>query len=127
MKIKVTDIFSDKDTVRVKFNSPFGNATALWSGTKLKTDEILDVELELNELFSWGQNIISSSVKTPEITSANGVHKIIGELIQDTDQSCSILKIGDSVILIEIDRPITGEPSFVEVIATNIFLHPTNT
>lgn len=126
MKIQITDIFSDKGTVRVKFNSPFGNATALWSGTKLKTGEILDVELELDEIFSWGQNIMSSSVKTPEITSANGAHKIIGELIQDADQSCSILKIGDSVILIEIDKPITGKPSFVEVITNDIFLHPTN-
>jgi hypothetical protein len=70
MKIKVTDVFSEKGTLRVKFNSPFGNATALWGGITLKIGETLDVELELDEIFSWGQNIMPSSGITPEITSS---------------------------------------------------------
>ena len=126
MKIKVTDVFSEKGTLRVKFNSPFGNATALWGGITLKIGETLDVELELDEIFSWGQNIMPSSGITPEITSENGAHKIIGELIQDADQRCAILKIGDSIALIELDKPITRKSRFVEVRATDIRLHPTN-
>ena len=126
MKIQITDVFPDKGTLRVKFNSPFGSGTALWSGPPLKIGEPLDVELELNEIFSWGQNIMPSSGKTPEITSVNGVHKIIGELIQSADHRCAGLNLGDSVILIELDQLITRESSFVDVRSTDIFLYPTN-
>lgn len=126
MKIQVTDILPDKGTLRVTFNSPFGRGTALWIGPPLKTIETLDVELELNDVFSWGQNIMPSSGQTPEITSVNGTHKIIGELIQSGDHRCAGLKLGDSVILIELDKLITHESSFVEVRSTDIFLYPTN-
>jgi len=126
MKIQVTDIFFDKGTLQATFNSPFGKGTALWGAAPLKIGETLDVELELYEIFSWGQNIMPSSGKTPEIISVNGANKIIGELIQDTDQSCAILKLGDSIILIELDKPITREFRFVEVRASDILLLPTD-
>jgi len=53
MKIQVTDVHSDQGFLQVEFNSPLGNGTALWSGSMPKIAETLDVELELDDIFSW--------------------------------------------------------------------------
>jgi hypothetical protein len=53
MKIQVTDVHSDQGFLQVKFNSPLGNGTALWSRRMQKIAETLDVGLELDDIFSW--------------------------------------------------------------------------
>lgn len=126
MKIRVTGIFSDQDILRVRFNSPFGNGVALWSDPTPEIGEDLDVELELDEVFSWETNIMSSLEKTPQIIFTNDTHFIIGELIQDGCDGCAALKLGDSIILVELDEPIKQELDLVELRVNAIHLCPTN-
>jgi hypothetical protein len=109
----------------VEFSSLFGNGIAFWHGTKPNIGDVLDVELELDEVFSWKENIDLSSDTTPKITVNDGIQIITGELINDTD-GCAVLKIGDSVILVELDQPVPHELGFVDVRATAIHLYPTN-
>lgn len=77
--------------------------------------------------FFLGKNILPSPSATPEIIAINGAHKIIGELVQDTDENYAAQRIDDSIILIELNEPITHESNFVKLIATKILLYPTNT
>ena len=126
MKIRVTGIFSDQDILRVRFNSPFGNGVALWNDPTPEIGEDLDVEFELDEVFSWGKNIMPSFHKTPQITFANDTHSIIGKLIQDGCDGCAALKLGDSIILVELDEPIKQELDLVELRVNTIHLCPTN-
>jgi hypothetical protein len=125
MKIRTTDVFSVQDTLCVEFSSLFGNGIAFWHGTKPNIGDVLDVELELDEVFSWKENIYLSSDTTPKITVNDGIQIITGELINDAD-GCAVLKIGDSVILVELDQPMPHELGFVDVRATAIHLYPTN-
>lgn len=99
---------------------------ALWSDPAPEIGEDLDVEFELDEVFSWQKNIMPSIEKTPQITFTNDTHSIIGKLIQDGDDSCAALKLGDSIILIELDEPIRQELDLVELRVNTIHLYPTN-
>lgn len=126
MKIRVTDTVSDQGILHVRIHFPFGNGVALWSSPTPKIGEDLDVEFELNEVFFWRKNIIPSLKKTPQITFTNDTHSIIGKLIQDKDDGCAALKLGDSIILIELDEPIKEECDFVELKVNFIHLYPTN-
>ncbi|KMT54866.1 hypothetical protein [Pseudomonas fildesensis] len=126
MKIRITEAFSDQGTSHVKFHSHNGSGRALWNGTAPKIGEIVDVEIDLDEAFSWGKNITPSSSKTPQITVLNGTTQITAELMQGADEKCAALQLGDSIILIELDGPIAQKSGFVEVKATRIQLYPTN-
>ncbi|WP_157832156.1 hypothetical protein [Pseudomonas sp. S09G 359] len=110
----------------MKLHSPIGNGMALLSGTVPRIDDILDVEVDLDEIFSWGRNITASSGRTPSISVANGITQITAELIQGTDEECTALQFGDSILIIELDTPIAEKTGFVDVITTKVRLHPTN-
>ena len=91
-----------------------------------KAGEIVDVAFDLDEVFSWGKNMTHSSEKTPKISAIANVTYITAELSQGADEKCAVLKISDSIILIELDGPIPQESGFVEVRAARIHLYPTN-
>ena len=115
-----------KGTLYVKFQSPSGNATALWSGTTPENNEILDVEFDLDDVFSWGKNIKLSNKKTPHITTINGVTQITAEVIKNQDEECAALKINDSIILIDLEKPMAEKTGWVQVSTARIRLYPTN-
>lgn len=87
----------------------------------------LDVEFELDEVFSWGGNITASSSHSPQLIDVNGVTQITAELIQVADEDCAALQFGDSILLIELDGPIAQESGYVNLITNRVFLYPTNT
>lgn len=126
MKILITKKIFDNGVLHVKFHSPFGSGTALWDGIAPNISEILDVEFDLDEVFSWGKNITPSSEKTPKIAVTADVTYITAELTHGADEECSALRLGDSIILIELDGPTPQESGFVEVKAARIHLYPTN-
>lgn len=126
MKIRIIDTFSEPGLLHVSFQSPVGSGIALWSDSLPKADEIVDVEFDLDEVFSWGKNMTHSSEKTPKISAIANVTYITAELPQSADEKCAVLKLSDSIILIELDGPIPLEAGFVEVRAARIHLYPTN-
>ncbi|PRC09419.1 hypothetical protein [Pseudomonas poae] len=126
MKIRVSEVLSVANTIRVHFHSSAGSGTALWMGTPPGIGEEHDVEFDLNEVFSWGKNLIPSYHKAPHITVINGVTQITAQIVQNADEEWAALQLGDSIILIELDGTLPQESRFVEVKATNIHLYPTN-
>lgn len=125
MKIRIIDVFSEQDTLHVEFSSTFGNGTAFWHGAKPSIGEDLDVEFELDEVFFWKKNIDLSSDTTPKIIANDGTYTITGELINDTD-NYAILKLGDSIILVELNQSISHNVGFADVRTTAIHFYPTN-
>lgn len=126
MKIRVIESVTDEGTTHVTFQSPAGNATALWRGTAPRVDEVLDVELHLDDVFFWGKNIKTSIKETASIVVENGVTQITAELIPGEDKECAALKICDSIVLIELDGALVQESGFVELTTDRIQLYPTN-
>lgn len=126
MKIFITDIFSGQGVLHVSFHSSVGDGVAVWNGAQPKAGDIVNVEFDLDEVFSWGKNMTHSSEKTPKITAIADVTYITAELSQGADKECAALKLSDSIILIELDGPIPLQSGFVEVRAAKIYLYPTN-
>ncbi|MGZ0716798.1 hypothetical protein [Pseudomonas palleroniana] len=126
MKIRVSEVISDANTIRVSFHSPVGSGTALWMGISPAIGEEQDVELDLDEVFTWGKNIIPSSRKTPKINIINGLTQITAQIIQNPDGEWTSLKLGDSIVLIELDELPTQKSGFVELKSTKIHLYPTS-
>ncbi|MBP2875113.1 MULTISPECIES: hypothetical protein [Pseudomonas] len=126
MKIRITEILSTTDTLLVRFQSSIGSGAALWAGITPKIGDEHDVEFDLDEIFSWGRSITPSSDTTPQIIEIKGITQITAELTQVADEECAALQLGDSIVLVELDRPITQKSGYVDVRATRIVLYPTN-
>lgn len=126
MKIVVFDTFSYLNVLHVKFHSPFGDGTALWSDTAPKIGEIIDAEFDVEEIFSWNINMKPTSEKSSKIKMKDSLIQITAELVQADEDGCAALKLGDSIILIELDGPIPQKSGFVELSATAIQLYPTH-
>lgn len=126
MKIQITDLLEKFDVTHVKFQSEVGNGTAWWVGITPEIGDELGVEFDLDEVFSWGKNLIPSSRQAPYITVIDKITHITAEIIQDTGEECAALKFADSIILIETDEPLPQTSGFVELRATNVYLYPTN-
>lgn len=126
MLIKINKILSIEDILFVDFLSPTGSGNAAWVGVSPTAGDELDVEFDLDQVFSWGRNITSSSRTSPLITVINGEIHITAEIIQNAGGEWVVLKLEDSAILIELEEPITQKSGFVEVTTKKIHLYPTN-
>ena len=126
MKIRVTEVLTIEDALRVGFLSSAGSGTALWSGLKPTAGQELDVEFDLDEVFYFGENLKSSSSISPHITAENGAIYVTAEIIQNADEEWVALKLADSIILIELEEPIAQRSGFVELRTNSIRLYPTN-
>lgn len=127
MKIQIIDLIPDHNELNVSFHSANGDGIALWKGATPEVGEVLDVEFDLDDIFSWGKNITPSSASTSKIENKNGVTFITAQLIQRAGDECAALKLGSSIILIELEVPIVYGSNFVEVRINRIYLYPTNT
>lgn len=127
MKIRITEILSDTETLLVSFHSSAGSGKAAWVGVTPKTGDEMDVEFNLDETFAWGKNLTPSTGKSPNISQINGVTRITAELIQITNEDCAELQFGDSVLLVELDGPTAQKSGCVDLRAIRVLLYPTNT
>ena len=127
MRIHINQVHEDQSELFVEFYSPNGNGIGLWNGTAPKIGDTLDVELDINEAFSWQKNIKYSSDKKSLITTINNTTHITAKLIQGINDNCAALKLGDSIILIEVEEPLPRTSGFVQVTTTKLNLYPTNT
>lgn len=126
MKIRVTEAVVINDNLVVGFYSPVGSGRAFWIGTSPSIGDELDVEFELDEIFSWGKNIMPSPRKRPSIEAIHEVTRITAEITGGEDEECVALKLGDSIILIELEKKTLQMSGYVEVRATRVRLYPTN-
>lgn len=126
MKIRIIEVLSLENTLRVTFLSPAGRGTAEWFCIKPTVGDELDVEFDLDEVFLLGKNLMSSCRKSPFIDIINGVTHITAEITKNTEEEWIALKLEDSLFVIELDEPLTQKTGFIEIIASKIHMHPTN-
>lgn len=80
MRIHINQVREDQSELFVEFYSPNGNGIGLWNGTAPKIGDTLDVELDINEVFSWQKNIKYSSNRKPLITAINNTTQITAKI-----------------------------------------------
>lgn len=127
MRTHINQVHEDQSKLFVEFYSPNGNGIGLWNGTAPKIGDTLDVELDIDEVFSWQKNIKHSSDKKLLITTINNTTQITAKLILGINDNCAALKLGDSIILIEVEEPVPRKSGLVQITTTKLNLYPTNT
>jgi hypothetical protein len=99
MKILVEDFNVNNNTV--VFSSHYGKCIALWEGLAPNRNSYYDVELEIPEILVWGKDIKKAKVTSYNIMSKNGISYFVGKLESADEDGCSVVRIGDSIVLLE--------------------------
>lgn len=126
MKVTILHIIEPTALAYVEFSTLYGIGRSFFSSSILEENQTYAVEIDLDDDFIWNKNIIPSADCTPSIHFDSGKLCITAELISNEEDGCSALRLGDSIILIssnKIDRPL---PVFVDIVAQETSLHPTN-
>lgn len=126
MEIKIINVLSSLKMPVVEFRCAHGDGIASWHSLAPEVGEFLDVEVDLNEVFSWKKNITLSSATSPKISVKNGMTFITAKVVPGADYECAALQLGCSIILIDIEGIRVQESDFVEAITNTISLYPTN-
>ena len=110
----------------VDFSTLYGTGRSLFSSSTLEENQTYDVEINLDDDFIWNKNIIPSANCTPSIHFYSGKLFITAELVSNEEDDCSALRLGDSIILISSNKTGRPLPVFVDIVAQETSLHPTN-
>ncbi|WP_131671247.1 hypothetical protein [Pseudomonas parakoreensis] len=117
---------STHNKILVEYSTPYGKGLSVCKDSPPKANKKLDIEINIDDEFIWGENLIPSTKNAPSISFNLGFTYITGELIAIEDDGCGVLKIGDAIILISIEQKKIILPIFVDIIAKEISIHPTN-
>jgi len=126
MIVEIVELFSINSIPHVSFSTPIGNGIAAWIGLSPKVGQKCDVELDLGDIFYWGENIKASTQDAGRIYSANSKIHLIAELSSLDDDNCAVIRLNGAIVLIELNGTPDQKPNFVDLEITKISLHPTN-
>ncbi len=127
MNIIITKIIRNSaNETQIEYSSAYGTGVSTFIGPPPKKDQVLDVEIDINDNFSWGKNLATSKKKAPSIYYKNGKTFITAELLTIEDDDCGVLKIGDCIALISVEKQNQTFPLFVDMISTDISFYPNN-
>lgn len=128
MNVKIAELLENLlDKYRILVQVDNNEFIAEWDGDKPRENENYDVEIDIDDEFIWGTNIVSSDEKFSSIIQNDEGIKIIAKLDYNSEDNLATLKVYDSVVLIDvegIEQDISNE--WVEVQCTSIKIYNTN-
>ncbi len=127
MRIQIINV-SDKLSrgTRVQFTALHGSAKGSWIGGSPYPSSYYDVELEIDEEFTIDRNMVKVLSHDFMISTEND-HVVLQGRIEsaDADGVCT-LRIGDSLVLLDVTGELPRVGDFVQVICSDILLFDTN-
>ncbi|WP_085607636.1 MULTISPECIES: hypothetical protein [unclassified Pseudomonas] len=123
---RIVKIHTEKTLV--EFSTLYGEGLSSLFTLEARENRPYDVEINIDDDFYWGKNIFTSMSNTPSIRHEAEITYITAELISITEDGCGSLRLGNSIIFISLknDNKDLIFPSFVEILAIQITLYPTN-
>ncbi|MBI6871797.1 hypothetical protein [Clostridium aciditolerans] len=103
------------------------NIVAEWDGNKPEKNREYDVELDIDENFTWGKNIVSTTKNKSLIRQSGKYITIVAKLDFNYEDNFASIDMNESVILIELEglqHNVSGE--CVELNCRTINVHDTN-
>lgn len=123
MKIHVKKVDTSSEDVIIDFTSEYGNAEAFW-GTKPipKANEDYEVELDITDELTWGQEIKLSKDKKFNIQMQDEIY-ITGIIEKVYKDGMADFRLGKSLIQLELEgkNPPVGE--YVTIKTTSIEMY----
>ncbi|MFC4311215.1 hypothetical protein ACFPN2_19105 [Steroidobacter flavus] len=104
MRIRVARVDStSSDQAVVSFVSAIGRARGQWMGTAPAVDSEYEVEFDIPGALVWGDRIDATESSVPAMIDQRGDTQVFGTL-QNFDGRVAELRLGDDLILVEVDR-----------------------
>lgn len=104
MLVKIVTILEEvPDGYKVILEINNQNIIAEWNGDKLAIDRVYDVELEIDENFTWGDNIILSTENRSSIRQEDKHTTIVAKLDFNYEDNLASINMNESIILIELE------------------------
>ncbi|MDQ3801738.1 MAG: hypothetical protein M3384_20125 [Acidobacteriota bacterium] len=124
MRIKISEISDNK----IVFNTPLGIGKGIWMSDPLpRLDESYDVEIEINDSLKWGENVSFTEADKEAIGIDNEYVYIQGKIEGVDSDGLVILRLGDSVIMLDSFTTLPPAGSFIRIEAVTLQLFNVNT
>ncbi|HDT6507603.1 TPA: hypothetical protein QFV83_000888 [Klebsiella aerogenes] len=119
--ITITEVQDHK----VMFTSLLGNGVAIWVGELPQIGGCYHVELEVNDVFEWGENIDYVKEETSIIRMIEDELLFIAQVLSYEDDGVLTVSIGGEIIFLDVNPPpdISDYVSFSTSI-NNVSLYP---
>ncbi|HEX8368355.1 MAG TPA: hypothetical protein VF604_07420 [Pyrinomonadaceae bacterium] len=119
MRIKISEISGNK----IVFKSLLGIGKGFWMSDPLpRLDESYEVEIEINDSLKWGENVSFAEEDKEVIAMDNEYGHIQGKVGGIDSDGLVILRLGDSIIMLDNFIPSPPNESFIRLEAITLQL-----
>lgn len=126
MKIQIEKLVGVGNGIEIEYSSDYGASIAQWIGPPPEVSGTYDVEIDIDDDLTWGQNISATDKKNPIIFSAEDKLVLIGLIINSSEDGCIAITLGEIIILLDVNNAPRGIEGPVECHATNVKMYPIN-
>ena len=122
MRIQVIKIFSGlPKQPLIEFQSAYGIGRAHWAEGLPPLFKDYDVEFEIPDTLVWGQTIVSHDEETIAVIHQENTLLLYGKLEHRDKDGTGCVRIGTSIILIEMEATKESSPAhrFVQIVSKN--------
>jgi hypothetical protein len=126
MNNKILSIEPHQGQKLVKFEGSIGIGFGVWMGELPAQGESIDVEIDVDDDLKWGRNIIMTSENVSMIALKNNQFHFVAEVLSYEDDGCLSVRLGDGIILLDVEDAPNDIKGWVECRAESVKLYPTN-
>lgn len=126
MKIRIENLISDGDETRVEFSSDYGCSFALWGSDEPTSGAFYDIEFEIDDDLVWGESISTTTRDADTIAFEKGALVIVGTVVKLEKDGCLSVRLGDSIILLDVEDVPEDISGIVEFRTLEAKLYSTN-
>ncbi|MGB0640855.1 MAG: hypothetical protein ACPGTU_16060 [Myxococcota bacterium] len=118
---------TDADVQQVDFLTDFGPGIGIWKGLYPTTGQSFDVEIDIDAVLETGVNMVVVAAKnTPSMRTVADKAIIVGQLEQNEDDGVAIIRMGNSVLMVEFKGEALPLLSWVQIGPVRLSLSDTN-
>jgi len=126
MNIKILEVEHSKNIKKVKFKTSIGIGVGVWEGQLPTKGTSIDIEIDIDDIFDWGENINTTNLNESIITIDGNLFNFVAEVISYETDSCLIVKLNKSIVLLDVENAPNNIQGWIEVKTENLKLYPTN-
>ncbi|ROL82576.1 hypothetical protein BLX41_01915 [Pseudomonas protegens] len=125
MRITLTDIHpTPAQDLSVGFRCAFGDGRGQWLGPRPQVGQDYEVELSLEDEFSWNDNLEPCAHGPARLHWDQGALQVSGRLVRVDEDGVAALAVGPSIILLSLRGDPERTPQWVNLRARQVSLQP---
>jgi hypothetical protein len=113
------------DLITVEIETEFGSCIADWESEKPENGKSYDIEFEVEDTLIYGKTIYFTESNEYQIKMENGNTIFVGNIDAISDDGVAAIKMGDSILLVEVENFPVETTGFVKIVANNVKLYDT--